>query len=140
MNIRSFSCSRIQLLLNGGSSEVRYNETLKPLRRQLTKSLINDQEQWRIEKREEIVTFSVIANMDILCRLLRNTRTPRSRLSEMIRKPNAPPIHFQQSQLERWIQHFRQQLSLSTDKANFQLMLAMETMQTYTSPLTRSVT
>lgn len=85
-----------------------YNETCRSMRRELTKSLINDREQWWIEKCREIEKLTAFGNSHNFYRLIWSSGPRNPSISEMIEKSDDALIHSEDHRLERWVEHFRE--------------------------------
>ena len=98
--------------------DAAHNATRKSLRRQLTRSLRNDREQWWIAKCREMEKAAAIGNSRNLFRLIRSTGPRKPGVSEVIKESDGALINSQERRLARWAEHFEAQFSWPPSTAN----------------------
>ncbi|CAH8527322.1 unnamed protein product [Dicrocoelium dendriticum] len=82
-----------------------YNEARKNLRAKLRASLKKDLETWWFHRASEMETAAAVGNHRKLFRLIRETGSRKSSVSETIRDESGQPIHSLSKRLERWAKH-----------------------------------
>lgn len=92
-------------------SDTAFDTERKFLRRQLTKSLRKDREQWWKDKACEMEKANAIGNSRQLFQLIRNTGPRRPDVSELISDKQGVEIHSIDKRLNRWAEHFEEQFS-----------------------------
>ena len=92
-------------------SDASFDTQRKSVKRQLTKSLKKDHEQWWIEKAKEIEQANAAGNSRKLFQLIRNTGPRKPNVSETIRSSDGTIVHSVEQRLNRWANHFKNQFS-----------------------------
>ncbi|KAH9596787.1 ATP-binding cassette sub- A member 3 [Schistosoma haematobium] len=91
-----------------------HDEERQQIRSRLSESLRNDREQWWATKAKEMGKAAAIGNTRQLYILIKGTGINKSSVSQTISEKDDTLICSQSSPLERWAEHFREQLSWSS--------------------------
>jgi hypothetical protein len=108
----------------------------KSLRRQLTKSLKNDREQWWIAKCKEMEKAAAIGDSRRLFRLIKDTGPRKPSVSELIKEADGSWINSQNRRLERWAEHYKDQFSWPAASAAIPTPVSNITLSVDTTPPT----
>ena len=114
--------------------DATYDTLRKTLRRQLTKSLRNDREQWWIAKCQELEKAAAIGNSRRLFRLIKETGPRKPGMSDLIKEANGSWIHSQNRRIERWAEHFKGQFTWPAASAAIPTSVSNITLEVNTAP------